>query len=283
MLSLPFYKLSPGGNTTVIVLDAPVPATEYARVAATLLDPMHLGAEQVGFLDTSGEVPELTMMGGEFCGNATRSAGVVLAREGRLQEEEGTGWAGCLRVSGADRELAVQVDRTPTGYAARTEMPVPGPLEQAPVRAIRPGMDLITLPGISHVLLDRESFPRPEEYAAAARDIREELSLTGQEAVGCIWHGREHGREVIEPVVWVRDLGVTHFETGCGSGTLALALRDAWASRASVERTVLQPSGQSIKAEVFCENGEVSRAAIGGSVDLIAVGQGYLRSPDCNP
>ena len=70
-----YVKADPSGNTTILVLDA-VPKQEHASLAARLLQPECVGAEQVGFLtwpDKEADV-RLDMMGGEFCGNASRSA-----------------------------------------------------------------------------------------------------------------------------------------------------------------------------------------------------------------
>jgi len=45
------------------------------------MDTLHLGAEQVGFIIHLDLQPRLEMMGGEFCGNASRALAVVLAYE----------------------------------------------------------------------------------------------------------------------------------------------------------------------------------------------------------
>lgn len=88
MYSLSFAKLVPGGNPTILLTDPGIPAQSLPGLAAALMQPLHLGAEQVGalygFAAARPEPPHLEMMGGEFCVNATRAAALILARQGRL-------------------------------------------------------------------------------------------------------------------------------------------------------------------------------------------------------
>ena len=78
MRRLRFYKISPGGNATILILD-PVAPEDRAPLARLLLDTNHIHAEQVGYLNLEARPVRLDMMGGEFCGNAcpsSRASGV---------------------------------------------------------------------------------------------------------------------------------------------------------------------------------------------------------------
>lgn len=94
MLALKFYKMCPGGNVTILVEDQGFNQAERSRISAQLMHTQHLYAEQVGFIDfAAGKVacyPGLEMMGGEFCGNACRSFGALLAFNGQLQRRTGS-------------------------------------------------------------------------------------------------------------------------------------------------------------------------------------------------
>lgn len=121
MLSFAFSKLIPGGNATILLPDPEFSPEQLPDISARLMDSMHLQAEQVGTLygpgqapsflpGTAPHLPHLQMMGGEFCVNATRSAALLLARQGVLDPLSGTPnetWGGELTVSGMDRPVAV--------------------------------------------------------------------------------------------------------------------------------------------------------------------------------
>jgi hypothetical protein len=84
--------------------------------------------------------------------------------------------------------------------------------------------------------------PFPGDFAGVAEGIRARFDVVA-EAVGCIWY-RVNPSCAIKPVVWVRSTASTHFETGCGSGSLALAL---WLGRGQnfpTDLKVLQPQRQ---------------------------------------
>ena len=79
MRVLPFTKYSPCGNTTILVRESSLSPADRARVAAEIIAPGHLEAEQAGYVDTAAPVPRLDMMGGEFCVNATRAFAALLS------------------------------------------------------------------------------------------------------------------------------------------------------------------------------------------------------------
>ena len=79
LLNISYVKADPGGNTTILVLDA-VPASRRAAVAGAILACPDLAAEQVGYIRFPAGAENgvrIDMMGGEFCGNASRSAAAV--------------------------------------------------------------------------------------------------------------------------------------------------------------------------------------------------------------
>lgn len=270
MRALRFFKLSPGGNSTILILD-PVPAPERAAVARRLMEVHHLQAEQVGYLNLHARPVRLDMMGGEFCGNACRAAAAVMLRENAAlfrKEAADGGLCADISVSGAEDVLQVRFVSGPRGHEYWTRMPLPLSPEMAVELA--PGAGLVTLPGIAHVCLDQSVHPFPEDWAAGAALLRRKYGLD-REAVGCVWY---EGRS-IRPVVWVRSTDSTHLETGCGSGSLALAL---WLGRGKffpVNMRVRQPSGQDVG--VLVEEGEAGPLAwIYGPVDLVAQGETYV-------
>ena len=76
-MKLRFVKVNPVENMTLFVLD-PVPREEQMNVANKLMKYSNIHGEQVGFIEREGSYIRLQMMGGEFCGNATRSLAALM-------------------------------------------------------------------------------------------------------------------------------------------------------------------------------------------------------------
>lgn len=267
MRGLRFFKLSPGGNSTILILD-PVPAKDRAAVARQLMSIHHLQAEQVGYLNLNARPVRLDMMGGEFCGNACRAAAAVMAHENiGLRKQDGELRAE-ISVSGVDDLLQVRVVSGPRGQEYWSQMPLPQSSEMA--KNLAPGVGLVALPGIAHLCLDQTAHPFPADWSACAARLRQEHGLD-QEAVGCIWYEDC----AISPVVWVRSTDSTHLETGCGSGSLALAL---WLGRGKnfpINVRVRQPSGEDLG--VLVEEVKAGLTAwIYGPVTVVARGETYI-------
>lgn len=265
MRTLRFYKAVPGGNPTILVLD-PVEPRERAGLSGILMGAGHLQAEQVGFLDLAARPVRLDMMGGEFCGNACRAAAAVMAREGAGLAPSRGDLCGELSVSGAGRPVRLRVCGDSGDCWA--EMPMPSAPGEG-VSEFGPGVGLVRLPGIAHLCLDEELHPFPGDFERAAADLRSRHGLDG-EAVGCIWY-RTCPSCAIKPVVWVRSTSSTFYETGCGSGSLAVAL---WLGRGQnfpTELQVLQPSGLPIGVSI-----EAGSAWIHGPVSLVARGEAFV-------
>lgn len=272
---IPFYKLSPGGNTTILIPTAAVPEGRRAAVAAELMDSSHLGAEQVGFIDLNAKTPSLAMMGGEFCGNACRSLAALLII---LAEKQPARWpvTGNLRSSGADAPVTWRV-RPDANPADGLDAAVRIDLAETVLTELEPGLIRVDMPGIVHLLLNETRHPMPADPAAEAAAWRDKLGLVAQPAVGCIRHPPLEAQEqCIRPLVWVRDTDSSCPETACGSGSLALALA-RHAANGTSKVNVRQPSGENITVELETETGRVLHGWIGGPVKLIAEGKAYLK------
>ena len=134
----------PAGNLTLFVLD-PVLAPRRAALSAALMrrDP---AIEQVAFAvpPRMGGDGRIEMMGGEFCGNACRAYGLLLARQ------RGSAPARLLvEVSGASSPVRVEAD--PGALRSSAAMPLPRCLSRREVGGI-PGV-LAEFDGISHLVL----------------------------------------------------------------------------------------------------------------------------------
>ena len=249
MPALDFSKWSPGGNTTLFFPAAGLDAARQAELARQAMRPDSLGAEQAGFV--SVEERRLRMAGGEFCVNATRAFGALLAfRESASPEATLQGIARQkltnehryeVQVSGWQSPIRLQVRGTSPHWQVRAELQLP----PCPITHPEQGIHLVRLPGICHLLLDGEVHMQPEDCIAASRMLRRQYGMTGEVASGVIWWGRRAGMLDMLPVVHVRDAHTTCIENACGSGALALALLlAAKGNRKPLD--IMQPGGSSL-------------------------------------
>lgn len=204
-----FSKLIPGGNPTIILHNPGLPPAGLAELSSQLMQPMHIGAEQVGALVYTDALqktilPRLRMMGGEFCINATRAAALLLARQGRLAGLSPCCagmpvWGGSIVVTGMEQPVTILVspDREALLHAARFASialsggrpgvdgePCDGPQEAllhcaACVDCSMPGtsclslgagVSLVRMPGISHLLIDTAVHALPDLEGGGWKD-----------------------------------------------------------------------------------------------------------------
>ena len=74
-MKLDFIKINPAGNITILIDNFNIYDKDIAKISEELMREDNLHAEQVGFIKDN----HLQMMGGEFCGNASRAFASLLA------------------------------------------------------------------------------------------------------------------------------------------------------------------------------------------------------------
>jgi len=288
---LPFFKYSPSGNITILVPEPSLPPETRASCASLIMGPGHLGAEQVGYVDPVSNPPRLEMMGGEFCVNACLAMAALLHAEGRLilpsppggfsipdQDRPDPDWRyGLLQSSGTPRLLAVRAkvcaEAEASGLAAAREagaclsLPVLPPVEN-----LAEGIELVRLPGISHLILDAAFHPVPADWRGASAALRRAFHLENEEAVGCLW--LENGTDAfLTPVVWVKATGEAQRETACGSGSMACALH----LLQGAGRIRIRQQGGNVQEVILREDAEGFQIWVNGRVECIARGECFVR------
>ena len=297
MPALTFSKWSPGGNTTLLFPDAGQRPAEQARLASLALDSSMLGGEQAGFVNLSQH--KLRMAGGEFCVNASRAVGALLAytaqysgpEQGVLdgiapRSEQKTEAAAPAEHPARLDEIQVSGWQTPVrlrtrGFAPLWQVEALLRLPEYSITTIEKGAHMVRLPGICHLLLGGATHPLPDDCHAVAAQLRQQHGLEVEPAAGVIWWRECQGLLDMLPLVHVRDAGTTFLENACGSGALALALCLA---RAGTRRTfsIMQPGGSALDVRLFAESG-LDMAGIDGPVSLVARGKVWLPDPDSRP
>ena len=262
-MELEIVRADPAGNITIFML-SPVtgPEARAAAVKALLADPA-LQAEQVGFVlppSGAGGLWRLEMMGGEFCGNAARSFGLLIARE--------TGLAGVhtlmIEISGMARPLPVRVDTA----AGTAEVALPGPRAEITLAYQGRCFPAYVFEGITHVIA--EDTEADAKLLPPLLDAINKCRLMDAghrpEALGVMFYDTRS--RFMRPLVWVRASGTTFFESSCGSGSAALGAWRLRLLRDGREQFDLAQPGGVIRVSIEKQDGAVRHISIGGKVVL---------------
>lgn len=210
-VNLDFVVSKASGNVTAFVV---YPVDPRLRVAygKQLMEELkkEFNVEQVGFIAPSFEDKplRLDMMGGEFCGNATRSYGYYCAQcegvEGKKEME--------VYVSGHQGPLYVNVDLDKK--TAEVEMPRAKKLSVVEINGT--DYNAVVFDGIAHVVVEQE-----EDEKLAKEIIKELQTIYETEAYGVLFFNKE--KEEMVPYVYVKEADTFVREGSCGSGTAAIA------------------------------------------------------------
>lgn len=206
----------PSGNVTAIVFDD-IPA-EQRRDVGTAVQNEYPSVEQVLFVTKRKGQVHGQMAGGEFCGNAARSLGYLLA-EGKASTQTFT-------MSGLSTPVVVEVKP----HHAQLSMQTTVTRDQAHLGNCP--ISIVHLEGISYAVLDSAcpTFYNLKEFAArpdrwhTIKPILDDLGLSQHAACGIIFAERKGNHLKITPYVLVRDIETFVPETACASGSLATAI-----------------------------------------------------------
>ena len=249
-----YRKFIPGGNDTALVLKTGYTFEEKKAINDAILK-FDSKIEQVGFVDTSKE-PELQMAGGEFCGNATRSSAFFYlnGQPGKTK----------IKVNGKDIINAGVYENGD----AWCEIPLYHGDDVVLKRET--GIYQVKMNGMLSIVIQEEIAKQylkdKTKLKEVAKQFIDKYELSGNEAVGIMFLEKVD-RLAIHPVVWVRDINTLYYETGCGSGTTATAMVEAFLKQRNQKLEILQPSGLAITAEITIENGDIIKAVISGKVE----------------
>ena len=253
-MELRIVRADPAGNITLFVLD-PVERSQRPALAERLMAIDALKAEQVGFACPAGEGVDgvMEMAAGEFCGNATRSYAMLIARErgltGRVEL--------LLRVSGCAGTVRAEVD-TEAGTAF-SQMPLP--VSVTPTEVLGRKCTLVDLGGIAHMVAP--GCEHSEEFFLGAENQLKACPEAQAYGVMYLTEG-----SVLRPLVKVPAVNSLVWEGSCGSGSLACALAKCADMPDGVyEESYVQPAG-TVTVRVRREAGRVTETFIGGSVSL---------------
>jgi len=210
-----FVVTAAGGNPTLIeILKKEKGSPYYAKRGKELLEKFReFNPEQAGFLIPAQK--RFEMSGGEFCGNAARSAALILSRLYRRK-------TGAFNMSGYDGKVNWKIlKQTPSQALVVCEFPnLDAQMKEVLLSDSFPAK-IVDLGGIVHVVITKKM---PTDFATQHQIITTELSLRERAAVGVVWCSPTKDGLRINPVVWVKDIDTFFYETSCGSGSIAAGL-----------------------------------------------------------
>lgn len=291
--SIKITVANPAGNKTIFVHDK-FERADYAKVAEQLLAMEEFAAEQVAFVLDAPECGRaegrMEMCGLEFCGNATRTFGLMVAKEMGIS---GDGKV-FVDVSGVDEILTVEVD-TDTNYT-KVKMPAYIDIKRFDLSSIFDtdgGSENDSAPDRTTVASVRDTVATERTSESALKSVKA-VDFGGilhliipdipaylenfehvkkfvydrfnPPAMGAMFYDTKN--ETLAPVVYVKDVESTYFEGSCASGTAACAI--AFGSEkpdGDYTFTFPQPAG-TINASVEVRGGKVQNVYIEGPVEI---------------
>lgn len=263
MKKFEFFKFSPSGNTTLFLLGSCADAVARSAFCQNAIGPLGIPAEQAAFADICKNTVE--MAAGEFCANACCAFGALLDL------------LATSRPHGNERRYQMRI----TGNSSPIELYVSG---SAPLWRVRASFacgnvnllcdqnaNLVSLPGISHLLRETSVFPALDEAPDEAARLRRQYDMERLPASGIVWWRKAGRNYEIFPWVHVPAAGTSMLESSCGSASLALALSLHKAGQASFFK-IGQPGGEYLETGID-DNGN---ASLRGNVSLCASGSIWL-------
>ncbi len=249
----------PSGNPTALVMGLENDPTRRKEINDEIMEKYDDFVEQVGFVNTDINNPELMMAGGEFCGNATRSAVKYYLNDqkGNLK----------MKVSGVPELLNTGMDENGNAWV---DMPIiKGPYEES-VKKLTETSAIVRMYGIVHVVIESGDINKEfskEDLKKYAYSILEKQNLLCEDAAGVMFVNRIDDENIeISPVVFVRAINTLFYETACGSGTTAVGVYESFKRKDGIDVNILQPSGNTINVKTTVDDKNIYNVRISGPV-----------------
>lgn len=246
------YK--PAGNDTALVYGTNYTKDQKKKINNVIME-RHANIEQVGFISNANK--ELQMAGGEFCGNATRSAAYNFLN--------GTNGSIKILVNSKD-VINAGVDNSQNAWCE-----IPLCKDKNVVTKEGDGIYIVKIKGITLVVFQdfivKKYIDTNYDLKEKAMQIIKKYKLENNSAVGVIFCENEDKVIRITPVVWVKNINTLFVETACGSGSIAVCIVEAFLKKQSVVIDIEQPSGLIITSKVSYEKGKFSKAIISGNIE----------------
>ena len=196
--------------------------------------------EQVWFIYEDIQNPKLEMAWWEFCWNATRASVYKYFKDFWEIIEK-------ISVSGTDKILDVFLEEKWNKIIAQTQIPIytnPKNIEKIDENTYIVKMDWIT-----HIIIENEKLDNLSEEEIKIKAIKKienfqkkYKKLQNSSCLGVIYIKNNWKNKEIKPVVFVRSINTSFYETACWSWTCAVWMVEAFKKEKNIELDILQPS-----------------------------------------
>lgn len=255
MKKLNFIKVNPAGNITILIDGLNTNEEDIMSISEILMKETNLHAEQVGFIKDN----HLQMMGGEFCGNASRAFASLLAfRDKDFKEQKKY----CINCSGATEELDVDVRKGIEKNKFLAKIKMPKFLNIQEIKFDNEILILVEFSGIHHFIYEGKT-----DKEKVINFVKNYLQDKDYSALGLMFFNQE--KMEMLPYVYVRGFSEGVWENSCASGTTALGF-------------YLRKYKKIEKAKIIQANGwlefsfDKEDIYIDGPVEIIAEGKVYI-------
>lgn len=273
-MKLSFVKINPVENMTIFIEDR-LPREKHLSIANALMNYNNLYAEQVGFIEDPMSIKgkslntlRLQMMGGEFCGNASRSLAAYMVYEDhpsikKINDQE---YSVSLEASGSQELLKCFVRKTDKENIFNSRISMPLPQRVTTINVNKIPTRRVDLEGISHFIVDSHKVKDKEDFYI---HIKRYMEKEDYDAFGIMYY--DEIKEFMEPLVYVRMTKSKFWERSCASGSSAFGIAEAVTNKRSVKLKLRQPGGN-LAVEVNLEDGQVKEVFLDGEVVIVAQG-----------
>ncbi len=255
MNKIKYLIYKPAGNDTALVYGTQYNETMKKRINDAIMK-RHTNVEQVGFINDNGK-KELQMAGGEFCGNATRSAAYnyLNGKQGKIQ----------ICVNSKDKIIA-GVDKDKKAWCE-----IPLPEKSNIITEIEKGIFIVDLKGITIVVIQdfqaQKYLCNKDKLKQVGRKLIDDYNLVDNSAVGVMFCENKKEKIKINPIVWVKSIDTLFYETACGSGSMAVCIVESYLKKQKEKIDIIQPSGLIITASVDYKNDRFQQSIISGNIE----------------
>ncbi len=254
------YKIYiPSGNPTALVLGIENDPKRRKEINDEIMLKYEDFVEQVGFVNTDINSPELMMAGGEFCGNATRSAVnyYLDGKQGNLD----------IKVSGVPKKLNAGIDEDGNAWV---DMPIIKGAYTNSIVPLNSVSAIVKMYGITHLIIEAGNINKEyskEALKQYAFSILKKENLLSLDAAGVMFVNRLYDDNIeISPIVFVKAINTLFYETACGSGTTAVGIYESYKRKKGINVNILQPSGNRINVKTEVDDENIYNARISGKV-----------------
>ena len=271
-MQLEFVKVNPVENMTVFILDE-VEKTKHIEIAKKLMDYSSLYAEQVGFvekmkIEDDNIAVRLQMMGGEFCGNATRSLAALLVHyDHKSIRNIGNNYYVDIEASGLEKVLRCTVQKLDDFRdMSKIAMPLPSEIPTELLLEDRYKLYRVDFDGISHFIIDIKSVQDKDYIFKIVKDFMESEIY---DAFGIMFY--DFDTDFLTPLVYVKATDSLFWERSCASGTSAVGSALSYIYSKELDLDVFQPGGV-LNIQTRLKYGVISDINLNGKVEIVARG-----------